>query len=183
ASRLLKADLGVGPYLLDLLPNKMMEYLLLGIPAIAADWPTMRRYFGPDAVTYVRPNDVDALVDAIRSLYLDPERRRVQAASAREQYLNTLAWSKTRYDYLSVYGVPGVKSEQNGHSRSSVSTPLARSATPATAESGGPTEPASDAGGTKKRRGWLGFVLGQSRGPRNALSRLPTIVERFGIGP
>jgi len=30
---------------------------------------------------------------------------------------------------------------------------------------------------------WLSFVLGHSRGPRNALSRLLTIVERFGISP
>ncbi|MDQ2743454.1 MAG: polysaccharide deacetylase family protein [Chloroflexota bacterium] len=30
---------------------------------------------------------------------------------------------------------------------------------------------------------WLSFVLGHSRGPRNALNRLPTIVERFGISP
>lgn len=30
---------------------------------------------------------------------------------------------------------------------------------------------------------WLSFVLGHSRGPRNALTRLPTIVERFGISP
>ena len=36
AARLIGADLGVGPYLLDLLPNKMMEYLLLGIAAVAA---------------------------------------------------------------------------------------------------------------------------------------------------
>ena len=30
---------------------------------------------------------------------------------------------------------------------------------------------------------WLSFVLGHSRGPRNALTRLFTIVERFGISP
>jgi peptidoglycan/xylan/chitin deacetylase (PgdA/CDA1 family) len=30
---------------------------------------------------------------------------------------------------------------------------------------------------------WVQFVLGQSRGPRNMATRLPTIVARFGLGP
>lgn len=30
---------------------------------------------------------------------------------------------------------------------------------------------------------WLPFVLGESRGPRNALTRLPTIIDRFGMTP
>ncbi|HEV3311872.1 MAG TPA: polysaccharide deacetylase family protein, partial [Chloroflexota bacterium] len=38
----------------------------------------------------------------------------------------------------------------------------------------------------KKRNGrktWIGFVLGESRGPRNAISRLPTVINRFGFSP
>src|SRR5919197_1509244 len=30
---------------------------------------------------------------------------------------------------------------------------------------------------------WVQFVLGQSRGPRNMATRLPSIVARFGLGP
>jgi glycosyltransferase involved in cell wall biosynthesis/peptidoglycan/xylan/chitin deacetylase (PgdA/CDA1 family) len=151
ASHLLEADVGVGPYLLDLLPNKMMEYLLLGIPAIASDWPTMRRYFDDDVVTYVPPNDVEALASAIESMYRHPRKRKRQADMAQARYLGTLAWSKTKHHYLAVYGVEklAVESAKKGSDDSS--------------------------------RTWLSFVLGQSRGPRNALTRLPTIATRFGL--
>ncbi|HEV3311084.1 MAG TPA: glycosyltransferase family 4 protein, partial [Chloroflexota bacterium] len=103
AARLLQSDLGVGPYLLDLLPNKMMEYFLLGIPAVASDWPTMRRYFGDDVVRYVRPNDLEDLTEAVYDLYRDPVKRAKQATAAREHFQNTLAWSRTKQDYLAVY--------------------------------------------------------------------------------
>lgn len=149
ATHLLRADVGVAPYLLDLLPNKVMEYLLLGIPTIASDWPTLRRYFGDNAVTYVPPTDVDALAHAIEAMYKDPVKRREQAAIARELYLNTLAWSRTKADYLAVYGAPPTTTSE------------------------------TDGGHTHQT--WLPFVLGQSRGPRNALTRLPTIVRRFGV--
>ena len=151
AARLIEADLGVAPYLLDLLPNKLMECFLLGIPAIASDWPTMRRYFGDDAVTYVPPNDVGALAAAIYDLYQHPTKRSRQAKAAQKQFLSTLAWSRTRHDYLGVYGVePGlIVSEETA------------------------AKPGS--------RGWIPFVLGQSRGPKNAAKRLPTILHRFGL--
>ena len=41
----------------------------------------------------------------------------------------------------------------------------------------------SDQGAPVKRSSWLKFVLGQSRGPRNAITRLPTILGRFGMTP
>ena len=91
----------------------MMEYLLLGIPAIAADWPTMRRYFGDDAVTYVPPNDVAALASAIeRLLYRDSGLRSRQAAVARQQYLDSIAWSRTKHRYLSVYDLESPLEDQ-----------------------------------------------------------------------
>jgi glycosyltransferase involved in cell wall biosynthesis/peptidoglycan/xylan/chitin deacetylase (PgdA/CDA1 family) len=158
AAKLLEADIGVGPYLLDLLPNKMMEYLVLGIPAIAADWPTMRRYFGDDAITYVRPNDVEELMAAIQTLYLDPGLRAQQAMTAHRQYVDSLAWSRARHTYLSVYGV-----ESSFPAIDTLDSREVPDISP------------------RRRRGWLSFVLGQSRGPRNALTRLPTILSRFGF--
>lgn len=154
AGMLLDADIGVGPYLLDLLPNKIMEYLLLGIPAIATDWPTMRRYFGDDAVRYARSNDVEALSDTIEDMYRHPRESQKQAAIAQEQFLNTLAWRRSKHDYLSVYGVEDQHVEKEAV--------LAHD------------QPANN---------WLSFVLRQSRGPRNAATRLPTILSRFGVTP
>lgn len=157
APRLVTADLGVGPYLLDLLPNKLMEYFLLGIPTIAADWPTMRRYFGDDTVRYVPPHDVPALAAAIEDLYRNPDKRKAQATAARQRYRDTMSWSRTRDHYLAVYGA-------------------GRFADPATDGSSGDATP-------RGSRTWPRFVLAESRGLRNALGRLPTLWDRFGVTP
>jgi peptidoglycan/xylan/chitin deacetylase (PgdA/CDA1 family) len=150
AATLLKADVGVVPYWLDGMPNKLMEYLLLGIPAIVSDFPTMRLYFGDDAIRYVPAERVDALAEAIEDLYLHPEKRQALAMNGMQQYQNKLAWPKAKWKYLGVYGVE---------------------------------PPPEEVEETKRSTNWLSFVLGQSRGPRNAITRLPTIVGRFGVTP
>ena len=150
AAALLKADLGVVPYWLDGMPNKLMEYLLLGIPAIVSDFPTMRLYFGDDAIRYVPAERVDALAKAIEDLYAHPEKRQALAVNGMKQYRDKLAWSKAKWKYLGVYGVE---------------------------------PPAEEVEPTRRNRNWISFVLGQSRGPRNAITRLPTIVGRFGVTP
>lgn len=152
ASRLIQADLAVAPYRLDLLANKVMEYLLLGIPAVVADWPTMRRYFCDDAICYVEPGNVEALASAIETMYRDPSKREKQAAVARERYLDSIAWRKAKETYLAVYGRGSDEARVGG-----------------------------EAASHRRSGGWLSFVFGQSRGPRNAFARLPTILGRFGV--
>ena len=149
AAALLKADLGVVPYWLDGMPNKLMEYLLLGIPAIVSDFPTMRLYFGDDAIRYVPAEQVDALAEAIDELFRNPQKRQELATNGMRQYRDKLAWPRAKWKYLGVYGV----------------------------------EPPEEVEESKRSRNWLSFVLGQSRGPRNAVTRLPTIVGRFGVTP
>jgi glycosyltransferase involved in cell wall biosynthesis len=73
-----------------MLPAKLMEYAVLGIPTIAARLRTIYHYFG-DAVRFFEPGDPAALAEAIEHLYHDPEARRTLAKRAK-RVADELAW-------------------------------------------------------------------------------------------
>jgi glycosyltransferase involved in cell wall biosynthesis len=87
----------------DFVPNKLMEYLAVGLPAIATDSPALRLYFDDCALCYVERKNPRALADAILDLYLNPDRRFSLAATGRSVFRDKLAWERTRAAYLSVY--------------------------------------------------------------------------------
>jgi glycosyltransferase involved in cell wall biosynthesis len=71
------------------LSSKLFEYVLLGIPVISADLPTIRAHFGDDEVLFFRNGDAHALARAIVMTADDPDgaAKRVEAARRRyEQY-------------------------------------------------------------------------------------------------
>jgi glycosyltransferase involved in cell wall biosynthesis len=53
-----------------------MEYAVLGMPAIAARTTAIEAYFDRSMIEFVEPGDLEDLVDRIRALRHDPERRR-----------------------------------------------------------------------------------------------------------
>jgi glycosyltransferase involved in cell wall biosynthesis len=74
------ADIGIVPYRPDvftdgILPTKLMEYVAMGLPVIAARTACIASYFDEDMVTFFPPGDDEALADCIRKLYDDPARR------------------------------------------------------------------------------------------------------------
>ncbi len=79
------ADVAVVPYRNDiftdsLMPTKLMEYAVEGIPTIAARTTAIAAYFTDDMVKFFQPGSVDDLASCIYSLYKDPEKRRAFAA-------------------------------------------------------------------------------------------------------
>jgi len=50
------------------LSNKLWEMLWVGLPVVAADLPSYRRYLGPDAALYFRAGDVDSLAQSLARL-------------------------------------------------------------------------------------------------------------------
>ena len=56
-----------------MLPVKLLEYVSLGIPAVAPRLRTIEHYFSDDMVAYYEPEDVQSLADAIVALYRDPD--------------------------------------------------------------------------------------------------------------
>jgi hypothetical protein len=85
-----------------MLPVKLMEYVSLGIPAVAPRLHTIEHYFSEDMVGYYQPEDVSSLADAIYRLYVDPERRRQQAERS-TQFLGDYGWERQGIDFVTFY--------------------------------------------------------------------------------
>lgn len=102
-ARLEAAHLGVVPTRRDdftelLLPVKLLEYVHMGMPAIASGLPTIQRYFGDD-VLYAEPGDPAAIAAAIEAVRADPAAAAERAARASER-LQQIEWSRQRRGYL-----------------------------------------------------------------------------------
>jgi len=71
-----RADVGVVPYRDDiftdsLLPTKLLEYAVLGLPTIAARTTTIAGYFDDDMVMFFKPDDLEALTSCIQRMATD----------------------------------------------------------------------------------------------------------------
>jgi glycosyltransferase involved in cell wall biosynthesis len=74
-----------------MLPSKLIDYVVLGIPAIVPRLKAIEYYFSPEMVAYFEPEDVDSMVAATVSLYRDRERRERQPNNARK-FLDENRW-------------------------------------------------------------------------------------------
>ncbi len=99
-----RCQLGVVPTLRDgftqhLLPVKLLEYVHMGLPAVAPRLPVIERYFRDDEVRFFEPGSQADLVEAICDLCEDREAasRRAARAAAR---LAEIGWTRQRRQYL-----------------------------------------------------------------------------------
>jgi glycosyltransferase involved in cell wall biosynthesis len=82
------ADVAIVPHRADpftdtILPNKLFEYLALGLPTVVTRTRTVLLHIPEDVVEYCEPNDVEALAGAIERLWAEPVYRQALAARAR----------------------------------------------------------------------------------------------------
>jgi glycosyltransferase involved in cell wall biosynthesis len=106
AAELRRIHIGLVPSVLDVwtddvLPTKLLEYAVLGIPAITFRNPVIERYFPEDAVRYVDPASPQNLRVAMLELARDPERAAAQAKRAGE-VMRRLRWSQQKQVYFRV---------------------------------------------------------------------------------
>lgn len=107
--RIADADLAVVPnepsrYTSAILPVKLTEYAVLGIPAVATRLPVIERYFGGDAVHYVEHPTPAALADAIVQLAGDPARRASLVATA-SRFAHEHGWDRYRENLAAALGL------------------------------------------------------------------------------
>ncbi len=106
--RLIKADAGIVPTRLDVmtrysLSNKLLEYVHLGVPVLAASLPSYAAYLRSDAAWFWSPGDPANLAQAIGTFAeTPPEERRARAARAQAD-VRDIAWDQERDRLIATY--------------------------------------------------------------------------------
>jgi glycosyltransferase involved in cell wall biosynthesis len=90
--------IGLAPFLdnaftAEILPTKLLEYVLMGIPVVVSRNRVIEQYFTDDMVTYVSPGDVEGLITAIEELWRNPARALEKARNAQE-VLRKHSWAR-----------------------------------------------------------------------------------------
>ncbi len=98
-----QADLGIVPYRRDvftdgILPTKLMEYVALGVPVLAADTPIIREYFNESMVQYFQSGDSNDLAKNILWLYQHRDRLAELAQNA-DQFNLQYSWNRVADSY------------------------------------------------------------------------------------
>lgn len=98
------ADVGIVPLRISggtdiMLPTKLLEYVLLGIPCIAPRTGTIGRYFDEQMVQFFEAEDVASLADAMVALHRDPQRRQQLAAQSTLRFASRFSWRQHKQIY------------------------------------------------------------------------------------
>ena len=85
-----------------MLPSKLIDYVVLGIPAIVPRLKAIQHYFSEDMVSYFEAGSVDSIVDVTVKLYRDTGRLKRQAVAAR-QFLTCYGWDTAQNELRQLY--------------------------------------------------------------------------------
>jgi glycosyltransferase involved in cell wall biosynthesis len=107
-ARLAQCDVGLVPTRLDgmtrySLSNKLLEYVHLGIPVLAARLPSYNHYFSEDSLWYWRPHDPEDLARAITDFASSSTTERRSRANRARSALSELVWPRERERLLAAY--------------------------------------------------------------------------------
>jgi glycosyltransferase involved in cell wall biosynthesis len=97
------ADAAIVPHRADpftdtILPNKLLEYLALGLPTVVTRTRTVQWHIPEDTVEYCAPNDVDAMAGAIERVWAQPKYRHSLAARA-SAFSQRHSWTEAAAEY------------------------------------------------------------------------------------
>ena len=109
AAPLLGSDAGVVPTRLDAmtrysLSNKLLEYVHLGIPVLAARLPSYAAYLAEPCAWFFEPGDPADLARAIERFARAPGAERTARAAAAQAAVARIAWPIERARLLAAYG-------------------------------------------------------------------------------
>ena len=102
---LAEADIGITANEIDeftslIVPTKLMEYVALEIPAVAARSPAVELYFDDDDVTFFRSGDPRDLARAVLAVARDLAAARARAAHARARFVPRHGWPRMKETYV-----------------------------------------------------------------------------------
>jgi len=97
-----RCRIGIVPMLYNQLPNKLFEYVAMGLPVVVGDVPSIRTAFGPETVQYYRTGDADELADRVLAVYHDYDAARAMAARAQETF-KKYTWDVMKEVYISIH--------------------------------------------------------------------------------
>lgn len=104
AATLVRADVGVVSIIGEcLLPNKLFEYVALGLPVICADHKTIRYFFTDEELIFYNPLDHQHLAEKIEWAMFNRKRIKKIAKKALMKYQRYYCWEKTKRLYLGCY--------------------------------------------------------------------------------
>ncbi|MCL4218991.1 MAG: glycosyltransferase family 4 protein, partial [Candidatus Hydrogenedentes bacterium] len=97
--RIADADVGLVPMrqlsATDIiLPTKLLEYVLVGIPSIVPRTGTVMRYFDESMVEFFDTGDAESLAKALVAMYENPAKRDALRIAAAEKFLSKYRWSE-----------------------------------------------------------------------------------------
>jgi glycosyltransferase involved in cell wall biosynthesis len=106
AETMASIDLGVVPKRSDSFGNeafstKIMEFMAMGVPVLAADTRIDRYYFNEDLVQFFESGNVEDLAEKIFQLATNSERRRTLVKASAE-FIELNNWDVKRYEYLDI---------------------------------------------------------------------------------
>lgn len=82
--------------------NKVVEWVAMGLPVIAARTSTMERYFPEGTLRYVEPGSADAVAEALRDLHqTNPEELAIRRAAS-QKALEAISWPVQRQKLLAL---------------------------------------------------------------------------------
>jgi glycosyltransferase involved in cell wall biosynthesis len=101
-----KCDVGVLPIRRDAFldfasPNKLAEYIIMGMPVVISRLKATRHYFSEDALAYFAPQNPADLAAQMVRLCGDPELRQSLARRAKQEYA-PISWEVMRDRYLAL---------------------------------------------------------------------------------
>ena len=99
-----KCNVGVLPIRCDVFldfafPNKLPEFIIMGMPVLMSRLRTIRHYFSEGALSYFEPNNPADLAKQMVRLYQDRGLRARLAARAKQEYA-PIRWDVMRQRYL-----------------------------------------------------------------------------------
>lgn len=106
--RLTSADAGIVPTRLDAmtrysLSNKLLEYVHLGVPVLAASLPSYAAYLRNDAAWFWTPGDPESLASTIARFAATPAHERRTRALQAQADVRDISWDRERDRLIATY--------------------------------------------------------------------------------